>query len=347
MNTVKIFIVGPHIKDRYVAMKNFVEKHCAAKWPDVDVEVVAPTDNPKTDSFNDWIFGQIDTCDLLIADLSGFNPNVVYEVAFAHTLGTPCVYVQFPDDNQDEQISEKIKHYFKLSLMAEAGEGPSVTEVTKAELNQGAQDYLSAHLDRFLSGRNVLGQSILSDYYGAFPADAEFMRGLAEGYYRNLLKPVLEADRTNAKLKLIIPDTFETTDAEIDYIKNQHIPGEYTPFPGAVNSLGRPLFFKLHGEDSNAFFYDIPTTILTITKSSKYVKISETDYFSAAVRDALTDKLARKFVAHIWALIKKDRSTIKMPLENLEVLWLSQVVENWHRDESLMNSEPLVRPQGF
>lgn len=347
MERAKIFIVGPHLEERYEALRSFVKNHCSTAWPDVEIEVVAPTDNPQTDNFNDWIFGQIDTCDLLIADLSGFNPNVVYEVAFAHTLGTPCVYVLFSDADSSKKQIEDIKHYFKLSLMADAGDQANLNEVTEAGLKEGAERYLAAHIDRFLSGEEVLGQSILSDYYGAFPADAEFMRGLAEGYYRNFLKPLLSIEEYDTKLKIIIPDTFETTDAHIKRVAKENLEGGFEPFPNSENSLGRPFRVALHKSDSGDFYYDIPSTVLTITRSSKYQKISEANYFTAAVRDALTDKLARKFVAHLWYLIKQDRDSIKMPLSNLEVYWLSEMVENWHPDPSLLNTTPLERPQGF
>ena len=351
MTVRKVFIVGPHLPDRYRLLSDYVKTFAEREAPETTVEVVTPIDNPLADRFNDWIFGQIDTCDLLIADMTGFNPNVVYEVAFAHTLGTPCIYLQFADGTTSDEEVRDISHYFKFSLISSNDEDELLAEVEAELLSNGTSAYLDGHLARFFAGQPTSGETILSDYYGAFPADAEFMRGLAEGYYRNFLSFVLEAkpppEDEGLELKIIIPDTFETTDGEIDRVKSSRLPSKYVLFPDAFNSLNRQLGTDRYKGEKEAFFFDIPTTVLTVTESSKYKKISDGSYFSIAERDALTDRLARKFVASIWIMIKRNRRSIKFPTSKLKFVWLSEVVDAWHPNETLMNSVPFERPDGF
>ncbi len=351
MRPLKIFVVGPHNKNRYDAIRNYVMAFAARQVPQVEVAVVTPTDNPAADRFNDWIFGQIDTCDLLIADLTGFNANVVYEVAFAHTLGTPCLYLQFGQSAAETRKTEDIKHYFKFSLMNQTDEDGLYAYLDPSSLEGGRVGVLDDHLTRFFSGNALSGETILSDYYGSFPADAEFMRGLADGYFRNFLGFILEAkppdEHKNMKLRVVIPDTFEVSDGEISRIKEMNIGTNYTIFPNAENSMGRKFGVTRSDQHKDDFFFDIPTTILTVTSCSKYQKIQDTKYFSELDRDALTDKLARKFVESIWQRIRDNRRSIKFPTSQLEFIWLSDLVPDWHPTEALLNDVPFERPTGF
>lgn len=210
---------------------------------------------------------------------------------------------------------------------------------------------LDEQLERFFSGAALSGETILSDYYGSFPADAEFMRGLAEGYFRNFLGFILEAEppveHKNLKLRIVVPDTFEVTDGEINRVKKDYLGGDYTVFPDAKNSLGRAFGVTRSDRHASDFFFDIPTTILTVTSCSKYQKIQDASYFSETDRDALTDRLARKFVEAIWRLIKDHRRSIRFPTSQLEFVWLSQLVPDWHPNDQLLNEVSFDRPTGF
>jgi hypothetical protein len=351
MTKIKVFIVGPHVPKRYKIIQDYVASFARKNAPKTSVEVISPLDNPSSDRFNDWIFGQIDTCDLLIADMTGFNPNVVYEVAFAHSLGTPCVYLQFTEGATSRKKALDISHYFKFSLISREKVDKPTPEVGSEQLATGSSDYLNMHLTQFFKGRYNSGETILSDYYGAFPADSEFMRGLAEGYYRNFLGSILEStpppEDGGLELFIVIPDTFETTDKNIDQIKNSKLTNKYVLFPEAFNPVGRPLGLNRHESVDRSFFFDIPTTVLTVTESSKYRKISSAKYFSMEERDSLTDKLARKFVATTWDLIRRNRQRIKFPTSQIKFVWLSQLVGTWHENGKLMNSVPFDRPDGF
>ncbi len=362
IRTLKLFVVGPHNEERYKFIRGYIQRvvHERADADEINLSVAIPTDNIRSDDFNDWIFGQIDSCDLLVADLTGFNPNVIYEVAFAHSLGLPCAYLRFNEPaigQLDETDIDKIEHYFKLSL---------IPSVTVDELNSGQSAGFNSQLDAVLSGSQAAGETILSNYYrGVAPIDAEFVRGLAEGYFRNFLGPVLTCERAEEysryRLRILIPDTFELPDADVRRAASSKLGNGRTNLTS--NSLGRelgvshankptaPNRFKkiflrqaLPERSGTEYFFDIPTTLLTITRSSKYRKVIQAPYFSDIDRDRMTDRLARRFVAMLWELIFESRDQIDWPLEQFEFVWLSEAIGPWSDNKTLMNTDPLERP---
>ncbi|REF68395.1 MULTISPECIES: STING domain-containing protein [Paracoccus] len=365
IRTLKLFVVGPHDEARYNLIREYIKRvvNERADADEIKLSVTVPTDNTRSDDFNDWIFGQIDSCDLLVADLTGFNPNVIYEVAFAHTLGLPCAYLRFDEPSigqLDETEQDKIEHYFKLSL---------IPRVTVEELSSGQSTGFNKQLGAVLSGSPAIGETILSNYYrGVAPIDAEFVRGLAEGYYRNFLGPVLTCELPEEyslyRLRILIPDTFELPDSDVRRAASSELGKGRTDLTS--NSLGRqlgvshankpttPNWFKrivlgqkLRSRPEVEYFFDIPTTLLTITKSFKYRKVMQAPYFSDVDRDRMTDRLARRFVAVLWELIFENRDQVEWPLDQFDIVWLSKVIGPWSDNEALMNTDPLKRPNAI
>lgn len=341
IRTLKLFVVGPHNPERYKSIRAYIARMVSGlpNADDLDVSVVTPEQNPCSDRFNDWIFAQVDTCDMLVADMTGFNPNVIYEVAFAHSLGIPCAYLRSPSSEEDAVTD--IKHYFKFTLMP---------EVTELQLSEGQNTDFDNQLSALFEGRPESGETILSDYYGGVsPVDAEFVRGLAEGYWRNFLKKILQYEPSDEykrhALRILIPDTFERPDADVKRAAKKKLGEEESSL--ASNSLGRSIPLGNANKGDGPFFFDIPTTLLTITKSSKYVKVGRADYFDAKDRDRLTDRMARRFAAALWQLIRENPEDINWPLEQFEILWLSQVIGPWTPDAELMNSGVIERLDGL
>lgn len=350
--TLKLFFVGPHNVPRYGLIRDYIRRVAAIISVDgtLDVLVITPTQNLRADRFNDWIFGQIDTCDLLVADLTGFNPNVVYEVAFAHSLGVPCAYLRF--DTADQASANDIQHYLKFSLI------PNVTE---AELASGRNNDLDRQLEGLFPGRPESVETILSDYYtGVPPVDSEFVRGLAEGYWRNFLKNVLrydpdqefaasqsdpngpKSDYRKHSIRILIPDTFERPDADVKRAAERVFGRSSVKL--SSNSMAREQSISNAETSGEPFFFDIPTTLLTITQSSKYMKVDRADYFDIYDRDRLTDRMARRFAASLLQLIRNNRDTVVWLLDRFEIIWLSEAVGPWTSDTALETADPIVRP---
>lgn len=355
VRTLKLFVVGPHDIERYTLIRDYIDRLAASssEKDTLDLSIVTPAQNPRSDRFNDWIFGQIDTCDLLVADLTDFNPNVVYEIAFAHSLGIPCAYLRFEANGKTSD--DDIRHYFKFSL---------IPVVTEEQLRAGRNSDLDRQLEGLFSGRPESGETILSDYYsGVSPVDAEFVRGLAEGYWRNFLKNVLrydpdqesvetqsgprvqKGDHRKHSIRILIPDTFERPDADVKRAAERKFGKSSVSLSSNTMARAQPISNAENSE--TPFFFDIPTTLLTITQSSKYTKVDRADYFDTYDRDRLTDRMARRFAASLWQFIRDNRDTVVWPLDRFEIIWLSEAVGPWTTDTALMNTDPIARPEGL
>ncbi|MHA2345038.1 MAG: nucleoside 2-deoxyribosyltransferase [Candidatus Hodarchaeales archaeon] len=77
----------------------------AAKQLNITVERVDEQRFTKTILEN--LYDQIKKADIIIADLSGLNPNVYYELGYAHALGKLCILL----NNNEHNVPFDLKHY--------------------------------------------------------------------------------------------------------------------------------------------------------------------------------------------------------------------------------------------
>lgn len=75
------------------------------------------TDQMFTEGILDRIFNQISKADVIIADMSGRNPNVFYEVGYAHALGK--IVLLLTQDADDIPFDLKHRHHIVYSNIAE------------------------------------------------------------------------------------------------------------------------------------------------------------------------------------------------------------------------------------
>jgi len=73
-------------------------------------------------SINRQVLEQIYTSDLVIANLTNLNPNVMYELAFRHSVGKPAIVIAeagtvLPFDVKDERAFEYINDYMGLKAL--------------------------------------------------------------------------------------------------------------------------------------------------------------------------------------------------------------------------------------
>ncbi|MFP3397599.1 hypothetical protein SB749_14810 [Brevibacterium sp. SIMBA_078] len=76
-----------------------VLKHLIRKSLGSEYEVVRGDEEVNPGSITSRIVSSILEADLIVADLSGFNPNVYYEVAIAHGYEKPTVHIQRDDES--------------------------------------------------------------------------------------------------------------------------------------------------------------------------------------------------------------------------------------------------------
>ncbi|OAN78203.1 hypothetical protein A8B82_10695 [Sulfitobacter sp. EhC04] len=353
MKVCKIFVVGPeengtekpgylHVKEAiYKIFNEFVDK---GKSKFDALEVYDPRNNPGGDNFNNWIFAQIDTCNLLVADITSFNPNVVYEVALAHSLGVPCQYVRFgkQEDGEfylegEEANPDSIAHYFNNALLSPA------STVDQAILGKGQ---FAERLELFFKEGRSPAQNLMTTFYGGVPlVDAEFTRGLAQTYCRNFLLPMLRVEITEEmparRLKIVMPDTFARPDSVAREKLIQALDG------GGYGELGKNMLgrkFNVIYEPSTGTVYDLPSIAFTIADCRRFKGVNNREIYSELDKDRHTDVMCRKFVSEVRIQLEENNNNLETLAGDVSFVWLSQIVGDWAKDGRLINHDPLEQP---
>jgi hypothetical protein len=208
-----------------------------------------------------------DRADLVIANTTGSNPNVLYEIGLLDALGRPCVPVKIASPDGADADADKMPfdraayRYFTLH------EGPDRRAETDRELKRGIDSALD------LKSRGANFGNPITDYYGLPLCALSSGLGLARGYYINLVSPALtdlgsnppENSRYNAadfadwKLEIAIPRDFDyATRGYVDELVSK----------GVIRSVvlkapGRRIFlYEYADQDASCFrWMDIPTTL--------------------------------------------------------------------------------------
>lgn len=138
------------------------------------LEVAHTIDSPG--SINDQIFERIVNSELVIVNLTGLNPNVMYELAVRHSYGKPCVMIcesdtKLPFDLLAERtifFEDTIKGSGELKVDLESkiksaldggNDNPVTRAVTKAAILEGNSSE-NEPLKLILSELNLLGKRL-------------------------------------------------------------------------------------------------------------------------------------------------------------------------------------------
>lgn len=84
-----------------VVLKHVIRKGLGEGW-----EVVRADEDPNPGAITPRIIASIFEADLIVADLSGSNPNVFYELAVAHGYHKPVVHIQRANENRPFDVKD-------------------------------------------------------------------------------------------------------------------------------------------------------------------------------------------------------------------------------------------------
>ncbi len=184
------FIIGPMKDDRLQRLAiNVIEpllKELATK--EVSYTVTTPWDLGGNHIMNDVIYA-IDRADLVIADLTGENPNVFYELGITHALGRPCVSVLEKSD-ASTPFDIRAYRYYQVQMNFPHG----TDEATRANAYREARDLLRDPLKK--AHDEVDWSRFENPVIDFFRAPITYISpafSLAQGYYLNFVKPVVES----------------------------------------------------------------------------------------------------------------------------------------------------------
>ncbi|MBI1764292.1 MAG: hypothetical protein HYR56_22940 [Acidobacteria bacterium] len=259
------------------------------------------------------VFDAIDDSDLVIADLSGNKPAVIYELAFTHALGIETILVGG---------AEAVSFYLAQTKFINIDFRPKTI----------SSDELKNRFASWLKNRNKLFESEnpLQRFYGAPLPDISAANGLAAGFYDNFARPILTngeivyrtqtpegklVEETRALQGLIVlrPENLASRVEEIREELEKRLLAE---FPGEV-LYGAPdkLFIRTNEGARTPFFLvrdyliDIPRTMFSLALSPRLERTNR----NQTLKSSMEGVLIGRFFEGVKKNLKKDRN-IKVKL---------------------------------
>lgn len=143
--------------------------------------VVSTPDHAETGLVTNQILLSLEQADLLIADLTGNNPNVLYELGIYHAFGKASILVREDTGHPADQPPFDVRAYRYLTIDLDQ------PEQARATLGNLIRDFdLFTKIDRLDFFANPV-----TDFYGSPIAEIPTAIGLAKNYTQNFLAPVL------------------------------------------------------------------------------------------------------------------------------------------------------------
>ncbi len=227
------------------------------------------TDTPDSSEIGNIMTHIIKACDrahLVIANTTGNNPNVLYEVAVLDAMGRACIPVKVAESERNKKnlvpFDRAQYRYFTIYT------SPSRQAETRQILGEAINKALA------IRDAGDMYQNPLTDFFGVPLSSFSSAYALARGYYYNLLKPLVsgiakgefigsafDASRyTNKVLEVIVPGSLDQTSrASVDsIIKAGKLLKRVT-----IPAQGREITaYEWVEQSGNVFrWLDIPTTM--------------------------------------------------------------------------------------
>jgi hypothetical protein len=279
------FVIGPMNEEHMPKLRLLADQIIAPLLPE---HVVQTPDQKREGKIMNQVIESCDGADLVIADLTGNNPNVLYEIGVLHSLGRICIPVKLKlgsDSKRRRRVQDPkafdiaAYRHFQIDL-----ENP---EEAKAIIG----DVISSSFENRRNKKHVSNPVI--DYYGVPLAEISPASGLALGYYCNFVKNTVDCickadlyeivcgetpygedmksiprDRQDdIKLDILIPDRLEY--AYHDYIgtlaRKKLL--MHAAIKSRSNPKARPMTMYIWPDHSA--LVDIPTTMNVMEQSIK------------------------------------------------------------------------------
>jgi hypothetical protein len=321
-----------HLKDRYgyatvSAAAGTVLKNAVGDT----IHVLTPDRPSSLADIPTNVFHEIDSADLVIADLSGNRPAVVYELAMAHALGVETILVG-GRETQTFYFSQIRFHEVNFEL----------EPVSSKTLRQAIDLWMTTRL------KLRVAENPFQNFYRAPLLDISAASGLATGFYDNFARPILvhgkiverrltrrwlgwgprRNDESTRDLKGLIVLHPEELTAEIPNVETNLERVLNEEFPGEV-LRGRPnhLFIRVTPESSKGskdkqtneesripfflvkdYVIDIPRTMFSLKLSHRLRRLSKWRDRETLLDQNMQDVLIECFFDNLKELIRLDRT---------------------------------------
>lgn len=266
------FVIGPMGSGRLDVLKRFAAEVVTPIVAPHGFDVETP-DHANVGSVMDQVLLSLEQAELLIADLTGNNPNVLYELAIYHTTGRPCVTVRDASvpETREEETPFDIRAYRYLDLpfddvkAARAQLEPTLTSIFK---ETDPRSWYS---------------NPVTDFYHSPLTHLRYASAMAENYVRNFVTKVLHgmfesrekirvadieiADDEPVRVEIILPKNLNH--ARHEYLKKELVE-QGRLVSASVRYASRTFSLYAYPEptpDGVWRLVDVPTILATIRDS--------------------------------------------------------------------------------
>jgi hypothetical protein len=202
-----------------------------------------------------------DRADLVVADITGNNPNVLYEMAILDAMGRACVPVKFKiDDKVDAMPFDRAQYrYFELEQEKSSAQAKLKAVIEQVQVQRESGELFS---------------NPITDYFDNPLNSLASARGLARGYFRNFVTPCLKGKviegpdsargKAGLQVQTLLPNRlFQATRGSVEKVFKQ---GRIKDI--VVEAAGRKIttYIWADHQDGNGdpIIVDIPTTMAAL-----------------------------------------------------------------------------------
>ena len=258
------------------------------------------------------VFSAIDISDLVIADVSTRSPSVIYELAFAHALGTPTIVIG--------DIRKKPVFYLSQTR--------TLLDMRSADTLQAG---LQPRIKQWMEDEAPLSDNPLTSFYDRLPlVDVSAVAGIAAGYVENFLTPVMKAkdieqpggSASPIAIVVVVPESLDHLDAFQAEVRAQLT----EDFPGSV--IAPRLAVSADQREARTVTYvrrvvvDVPRTVFPLRRSKRVERLH-----GQAAKD-MERKLLTRFRSTLEKMAEKDR---EIDSSRLHVVTLAQLTNTMRK----------------
>lgn len=272
METVKhCFVIGP-MNEKHMPFLNWLAQEIIRPILEPHGFTVSTPDIPETGNIMYHVIRSCDRAQLVVADITGNNPNVLYELAVLDAMGRPCIPVKIKMGASQEEKQEDRMPFDRAQYRFVVIDRNKPNEAAQL-LKKLIEDVLKKH------EAGDMFDNPLTDYFGVPLSSFSSAYGLARGYYHNLVMPVVEglyhekkfdglpslADekrrRRQLHLQCVIPAVLDNARrSSLDYLVREGLIS-----PVQMEAGGRKVFLYAWPEaEPIAALVDIPTTLYAL-----------------------------------------------------------------------------------
>jgi hypothetical protein len=174
----RCFVIGPMAGKNMDTLRRLADT-VQTLLPGWDVATPASSE---IGNIMDQVIKSCDRADLVVADTTGNNPNVLYEIAVLDALGRACIHVKIAnDDTTHDQMSFDRAAYRVFEIYKSAKK--------KKATHQVLRDAITSVLELKANGKRF--NNPITNHYRIPLGALSSAYGVARGYYENFIRPVV------------------------------------------------------------------------------------------------------------------------------------------------------------